>query len=40
MSNYVNWSFIYKLSKIVLTMISGNIFGVLVIIVQQKLTNQ
>jgi hypothetical protein len=40
MSNSVNWTFIYKLSIIVLTMISENIFGILVIIVHQKLTNQ
>jgi hypothetical protein len=40
MSNSVNWTFIYNLSKIVVTMISGNIFGVLVVIVQQKLTNE
>jgi hypothetical protein len=40
MSNSMNWAFIYKLSRIVLTMVSENIFGVLVIVVQQKLTNE
>jgi hypothetical protein len=40
MSNFVNWTSIYKLSRITLTMISENTFEALVIIVQQKHTNQ